>query len=918
MNKYEKLSHTRKQLQDAGLAPEWYTTAAYQLLVNQEYLDRGETPRAMYERIAKRAAELTKFGIPSDYGYENWYEAFFDNMWKGWLSPSTPILTNMGNNRGHTCACSGTFLSDSIRGFYLARTEIAQLTQRGYGTSWGLDLVRPRGSVVSKGGTANGIMQPALGAVTDMKDISQGTRRGNIGQYVNPLHADFDELVNQIRSDHDGWNIGWNFTKEFTELLDRDPDRADYIWKRVLSTKMITGKGYMLFLDKVNANVPKMYRDRGFKVRHSNLCVSGDTKILTKDGYKEIKSLEGTIQECWNGEQWSKTPIFKTGESVKLLTVVLSNGAVIKATPEHKWYVKNNYNSKSVKTDTSDLQIGDKLEKFELAPVTHGTKYLHLAYESGFKTGDGTELPNGGAQLLLYSDDKKAILPYLSDYRSAHTQKCTNTAGGTRICVTWDGATNSLMLPKFTIPSNEYSVKHRLEWLAGLFDSDGCLTNNNGAMSIQLTSVDIKFLEGLRLMLQELGVHSVVVSRYPAGYRLLPANDGGGELKEYWCSESKAILISHGGLVQLSALGYKGYRIQLPSEPRQRDATSFVKVVSVTDDDIYEDSYCGTEPIRNKLMFNGVLTGNCAEIALMNDEKHSFTCVLSSMNVVKYDEWKDTKAVQIATVFLDAVVEDILIKSKEEEGFERIVAFTEKSRALGLGQLGISSYYQLRGWAYGNFESIQFNQLLTKILVERSLEASKLLAKELGEPEWMVGYDRRNSHLLAFPPTKSTAIIMGGFSEGINPTFANVYEQETAGGIVYRINPVLLPIMKERGQYTKEVMKRISEAQGSVQGEDWLSTEEKLVFRTAYELNQETILLMGSQRQRVMNSGEDSVGQGQSLNIYITMEETEEEISRLHKIALNDAYLQSLYYIHSLNEESTYHVDKNECLSCHG
>ena len=579
MNKYEQLSHLRKQLQNGGEAPEWYSTAAYQLLVNQEYLDRGETPKAMYTRIARRAAELTKFTIPADYGYANWYDAFFDIMWKGWLSPSTPVLTNMGNDRGHPISCSGTHLPDSIRGFYTARTEIAQLTQRGYGTSWALDLVRHRGSIVSKGGTANGIMQPAKGAVDDMADVSQGTRRGNIGQYLNPLHADFDELVGQLRADHMGWNIGWNFTSEFTELIDRDPARADYIWKRILSTKMITGKGYFFFLDKVNANVPKMYKDKGFKVRHSNLC---------------------------------------------------------------------------------------------------------------------------------------------------------------------------------------------------------------------------------------------------------------------------------------------------------------------------------------------------AEIALMNDEKHSFTCVLSSMNIVKYDEWKDTKAVEIATVFLDAVIEDMLIKAKQEEGFEKIIAFTEKSRALGLGQLGISSYYQMQSWPYGSFDSILFNQQITKLLVDRTRAASELMARELGEPEWMKGYGRRNSHLIAFPPTKSTAIFMGGFSEGINPVFANVYEQETAGGIVYRINPVLLPIMKERGQYTKEVMKRISEAQGSVQGEDWLDTHEKLVFRTAFELNQETIMLMGSQRQRVMNSGPDSIGQGQSLNIYITAEETEEEISRLHRLALEDPFLQSLYYIHSLNEESTYKVDKEECLSCHG
>lgn len=124
--------------------------------------------------------------------------------------------------------------------------------------------------------------------------------------------------------------------------------------------------------------------------------------------------------------------------------------------------------------------------------------------------------------------------------------------------------------------------------------------------------------------------------------------------------------------------------------------------------------------------------------------------------------------------------------------------------------------------------------------------------------------------------------------------------------------------MKERGQYTNSVMKRIAEAQGSVQGEDWLTPEEKLVFRTAFEINQETILRMGSQRQRIMNSGEDSIGQGQSLNLYLTAEESEEEISRLHRLALEDEYLQSLYYVHSLNGEAVYKVDKQECLSCHG
>lgn len=427
-NKYERLSHKRKQLQADGQAPVWMTTAGYQMLSNKHYLDTAETPRDMYQRVATRAAELTTFPIPSYFGYTSWYDAFFDVMWKGWLSPSTPVLTNMGNDRGHPISCSGTYVEDSIRSFYEARLEIAQLTQRGYGTSICLDPIRPRGAPISTGGTANGVMQLASGIVQDMADVSQGnSRRGSCGIYLNPLHDDFEELVDQIIADDEGWNIGWNITDEFETLFQRDPQHADEIWKRVFKAKMTKGKGYFFFVDKVNRHRPQVYKDKGFFVRHSNLC---------------------------------------------------------------------------------------------------------------------------------------------------------------------------------------------------------------------------------------------------------------------------------------------------------------------------------------------------AEIALMNDQDHSFTCVLSSMNITRYDEWKDTFAIQLGTIFLDAVISDMLIKAKQEPGFERVIAFTEKSRAQGLGVLGLSTYYQLKSWVFGDFQSIQFNQSYFKTMNEQTLIASKLLAHHLGEPEWLKGYGERCTHRIALPPTQSTSIIQGGVSEG--------------------------------------------------------------------------------------------------------------------------------------------------------
>jgi ribonucleoside-diphosphate reductase alpha chain len=163
---------------------------------------------------------------------------------------------------------------------------------------------------------------------------------------------------------------------------------------------------------------------------------------------------------------------------------------------------------------------------------------------------------------------------------------------------------------------------------------------------------------------------------------------------------------------------------------------------------------------------------------------------------------------------------------------------------------------------------------------------------------------------MALPPTKSTSIILGGISEGIQPVYANVFEQDTAGGTVYRINPVLLDIMKERGMYTEETMKRIAEDQGSVQGEDWLDEHEKKVFRTAFEVSQEAILLMAGHRQK-------EVDQGQSVNVFFTADESEEEIARIHHIGFENEDVHSMYYLQSQNKAMKHKTDKEECLACH-
>lgn len=357
--KYEKLSQQRKILQEEGNAPGWLTTAGFQLLTEKNYLDIGETPKNMYSRIAKRASELTEVEIPENWGYSNWEDAFFDVIWEGWLSPASPVLTSMGNNRGHPISCSGTYLGDSIRSWYEARMEMAQLTQRGYGTSTVLSEVRPRGSAISTGGSANGIMQPASGVVQDMKDVSQGSsRRGSAGLYVDVLHEDFNEIADQILADDDGWNVGWNITDAYENLFYTDPEKADEIWKKMLKIKLIKGKGYFFFLDKVNRSRPQVYKDKDFFIKGSNLCVSGDTKITIRyddleseieienlqyflDKYESVEVLSMNIET--KEREFKKISNFAmTHKSSKVMTITDElTGKQITCTEDHKIFTKN-------------------------------------------------------------------------------------------------------------------------------------------------------------------------------------------------------------------------------------------------------------------------------------------------------------------------------------------------------------------------------------------------------------------------------------------------------------------------------------------------------------------------------------------------------------------------------------------------
>jgi ribonucleoside-diphosphate reductase alpha chain len=559
---YDKLSEERKNLQAAGLVPEWYTTAGWQMF-KEKYMYETSNVKEQFERIANTAAKhLRKIG-KEELGREKFFELF----WKGWLSPSTPVLGNMGTDRGLPIACSGGKIGDSVYDFYAARLETAILTKMGFGTSGYFGDVRPRGSSISVGGKASGMVPVWQGFIDDMRKITQGqARRGSFAAYLPIDHGDFDEAADYTMAETDDANIGWVIKKSFIEDLNDGLPEATRRFQKSLKLKMTMGKGYYCFIDKINDKRPPMYVKHGLYVNASNLC---------------------------------------------------------------------------------------------------------------------------------------------------------------------------------------------------------------------------------------------------------------------------------------------------------------------------------------------------DEITLFSDTDHTFTCVLSSMNVSKWEEWKDTDAVYWATVFLDCVVEEFLEKARNIPGLEKAVRFTEKGRALGLGQCGYHTLLQKKRIPFEDMRAYFLNREIAKHINAESLKASQDMAVWLGEPFWCEGFGVRNTHRIAIAPTKSTALLMGGVSEGINLDPAVIYTQTTAAGEVARIVPEFLEYMKEKGMYNKVVIKRILEARGSVQSEDWIPDEDKRVFKTAFEINQEAHIRQASQRA-------PEICQWQSFNLSFSAEEDPVWIGHCHQMIFEDPNMLGAYYITTQSGVS----GSKECESC--
>jgi ribonucleoside-diphosphate reductase alpha chain len=298
----------------------------------------------------------------------------------------------------------------------------------------------------------------------------------------------------------------------------------------------------------------------------------------------------------------------------------------------------------------------------------------------------------------------------------------------------------------------------------------------------------------------------------------------------------------------------------------------------------------------------------CSEIMLPDSEDESFVCCLSSMNILHYEEWVGTDAVELLVYFLDAVMTEFIQKAELIPYMERAVRFARRHRALGIGWIGWHSFLQSKMLPFESLAAMSWNSEVARAIYEQTYSASEKMATEYGEPEVLKGYGRRHTTLMAIAPTKSSAFILGQVSEGIEPHRSNYYIRDLQKGKFTIKNRELEILLEAKGQNTSALWDDILKHNGSVQHLPFLTDLEKDVFKTFVEISPSTIIRQAGQRQQFID-------QSQSLNLMIHPNTPPKEINAL----LIDAWergVKSLYYQISVNAAQELGRSILTCKSC--
>ena len=816
-------------------------------------------------------------------------ESMYNDMSCGNYIHASPTLFNAGTHRSQLSSCFTMTTDDNMESITKSWRDAAFISMNSGGI--GFDYSSLRHSEIGEFGQSGGIV-PWIKVMNQiLSTVDQGGKYKGAGAcYITDWHIDIEEylelrkpscvedifygmmisdlFMRRVEND-EMWTLfcprktldlenkwGTEFEIEYSSFEEKAISgnlnhfrriKARKLWQKILLTQIQTDMPYILYKDAINRKSNQINLGT---TRLSNLCVSGDTFVLTKNGNIQIQSLENKNIKAWNGFEWSDVTVKKTGENMKLLCIEFSNGARLKCTPDHKFYIKNKEGSCVI--SASDLCINDELIDFLLPPPTEFEKlkstdpaYIY-PYTQGFFHGRGKY--NKYKKPVVRLDDENIILPQLS------FQSFSRVEG---------------KITKVILNNLEYSIPHtqslltKAVWISGFID--GCGVSKGD--SIILKRGTWWCMEDFRLVCQTFDLNLNII-------------------------DEKIILRKHelSKLFKNDVYLYK-FKKFMDEQYDNISEKESVKVSTVFFNASTSDTFCFMEPLNHTAVFNGIITGQCTEITLVSNNENIGSCNLGSVSLYKCVDVSsktfDFGELERLTRCLVRNINQIIDRNYYIDNVPEIKRTNLKNRPLGIGIQSLADTFALLDMSWLTPESKKLNEMISETMYYAAISESIEISKKLGPYETFYGspsskglfqfdlwdnevlektfknkmkenpsidieflkknfekrglctyrYDwellrsdmmkhgLRNSLLLAYMPTSSTSNILGT-TESFEVPAQYIYTREVSSEYFTIVNKHLVKDLDEIDMWNVNVLQNIVKNEGSIQNLDYEGCED--------------------------------------------------------------------------------------------
>lgn len=729
---------------------------------------------------------------------------------------------------------------------------------------------------------------------------NSGRRKGSIAVYLEPWHADVLEFVelrrqtgaesNRARDlflalwipdlfmrkviDDADWylmspdqcpGLADVYGKDFDTLYEEYVAKGLYVkkisakslWMGVLQSQVETGTPYIMFKDSVNT---RCNQNNIGTIKSSNLCVAPETQILTNMGYRTISDLEDTNVDVWNGGEFSRVTIKKTGTDQPLLTVTFSNGESLDCTPYHKFYIRYGVTERII--DAKDLTSGMQIIEFDMPIVDD--KFLREDFKYPYTHG-----------LMSWTDDNCSIITLCEQQMQLLKHL---DIPNIQLDIRLDGKL-SIKLPvdiasKGIVPVDQKTAI-KLRWLEGLVDGYGYgCTHTPG--NLRITSIDHTFLVNVKRMLNTLGIDPNISNVHDVSGLSICALD----------------------LKRLVKLGFSPKLACLKDMETPINLTNGITVTSILNNGRRANTFCFNEPLAHAAVFNGIRTGNCSEITEYSDADTYAVCNLGSIAVNKfyndvsgvYDHVALHNATCQLTRNLNRVIDINFYPTPETALSNR------RMRPIGIGVQGFGDLYNMMKVPYESAQAIKIDADVMETIYHASVVTSIDIAKRDGAYEGFEGsmfskgifqfdmydgvelsglwdwdsvrcdirkYGIRNSLLTALMPTASTSQILGN-SECFEPIQSNVFKRTTLAGEFLVVNKYLMRSLLDTNAWSTTLRRELMENDGSVARIPNLPADITNVHKTVWEISQRYVIEHAAARAPF-------VDQSQSMNLFFAV-----------------------------------------------